>query len=167
MRDVYHLRTWLWLPAPRQEVFSFFADATNLERITPAFLRFRLITPAPITMRAQALIQYRLRLRGVPLRWTTEIRRWEPPDEFVDTQLRGPYAKWVHTHTFADEDGGTLIRDHVEYALPVPGPLSRVVNALLVAPDTKRIFRFRHEAMAEAFGAAGRARFGDVSVTRT
>jgi ligand-binding SRPBCC domain-containing protein len=166
VRDTYHLTTWLWLPAPREQVFSFFAEAANLERITPSFLRFRLTTAAPVTMRPGALIQYRLRLRGVPIGWTTEITRWEPPHLFVDTQLRGPYAQWVHTHTFEEEDRGTLARDQVDYALPGPGLLSRAVNALLVAPDTRRIFEFRHHALIDVFGANGRARAGDVSVTR-
>jgi ligand-binding SRPBCC domain-containing protein len=166
MRDTYHLTTWVWLPAPREQVFPFFADAGNLERITPPFLRFRLTTAAPVAMRAGALIQYRLRLRGVPLRWTSEIMRWEPPHLFVDTQLKGPYARWVHTHTFEEEDGGTLVRDHVEYALPGPSFLTRAVNALLVAPDTRRIFEFRHDALIDVFSATGRARVGAVSVTR-
>ena len=166
MHDTFHLTTWLWLPAPLEQVFPFFADAANLERITPAFLRFRLTTATPVTMQAGALIRYRLRLRGIPLRWTSEITRWEPPHLFVDTQLRGPYARWVHTHTFEAQDGGTLVRDRVEYALPGPRVLTRAVNALLVAPDTRRIFEFRHQALIEAFSATGRARAGEVSVTR-
>lgn len=166
MRDTYHLSTWVWLPAPRHELFPFFADAANLERLTPAFLRFRLTTATPVAMRAGALIQYRLRLRGVPLRWTTEITQWEPPHLFVDTQLKGPYSKWVHAHTFEEQDGGTLVRDDVEYALPGPWFLTRAVNELLVAPDTTRIFEFRHRALIDVFGATGRARVGDVSVIR-
>lgn len=164
--DAYLLRTWLWLPESRARVFPFFADARNLERITPAFLRFRVLNGSPIVMGPGALIDYRLTLRGIPLRWRTEITTWDPPARFCDTQLRGPYAEWVHTHTFEEQDGGTLIRDAVRYRLPGPALLTRLVNALLVAPDTRRIFEFRHAALCAAFGANGRARLGPVTVQR-
>jgi ligand-binding SRPBCC domain-containing protein len=139
----HSLTTWQWLPRPREEVFRFFSDARNLQRITPAFIHFEVVTPGTIEMRAGALIQYRLRLRGVPLRWTTRITTWEPPFRFIDIQLRGPYAEWVHTHTFEEEHGGTLVRDSVRYRLWGPGLMTRIINRVLVAPDTKRIFEFR------------------------
>ena len=166
MADVYHLTTSIWLPRPRDEVFAFFADAHNLEQITPAFLRFVVLTRAPIAMRAGALIDYRLRLHGVPLTWKTEITTWEPPRYFVDTQRRGPYAEWVHQHTFEEQDGGTLVHDHVRYRLRGPSFATRIVNACLVAPDTRRIFEYRHIALEQAFGRSGRARKGDVIITR-
>ena len=156
------LTTWQWLPRPREEVFRFFADARNLQRITPAFLHFEVLTPGPIEMRAGAVIDYRLRLRGVPLRWRTEITTWEPPIRFADIQLRGPYAEWVHTHTFDEQDDGTLVRDSVRYRLWGPGLVTRIVNRVLVAPDTKRIFEFRHQALEEILDAKGRARSGEV-----
>jgi ligand-binding SRPBCC domain-containing protein len=161
---VYGLRTWLWLPRPRAEVFEFFSDARNLERITPPFLRFEVLSPQPIVMRQGALIDYRLGFRGVPLRWRTEIKAWDPPDSFVDTQLRGPYREWIHTHRFSDQDAGTLVEDQVAYRLWGPSLLTGIVHRLLVGPDTRRIFEFRHAALKQVFGAEGRARVGAVSI---
>ncbi len=105
------LETKLWLPRPRAEVFSFFASAHNLETITPPWLNFEVLTPAPIAMRPGTLIDYRIRIHGVPVRWRTEITSWQPPYQFVDEQLRGPYKFWHHTHTFEERDGGTLCID--------------------------------------------------------
>jgi ligand-binding SRPBCC domain-containing protein len=112
------------------------------------------------------LIDYRLRLRGLPLRWRSEITLWEPPVRFADVQRRGPYRTWEHTHTFEEEAGGTMVRDQVLYQLPGPDLLTRAVNALLVEPDTRRIFVFRHAALEEGLGVAGRARAGPVTVVR-
>jgi len=157
------LTTWQWLPRPRNEVFAFFADARNLQRITPAFLEFRVLNDGPITMQPGTLIDYRIRLRGLPLRWRTKITEWEPPVRFADIQLRGPYAEWVHTHTFEEEDGGTRVNDTVRYRLWGPGIITNVINRLLVAPDTKRIFEFRHRALEAIFDVRGRARAGHVA----
>ena len=135
------------LPGPPEEVFPFFADAGNLEAITPAWLGFRIVTPRPIDMRAGALIEYRLRLHGVPVSWLTRIESWEPPVRFVDAQLRGPYALWHHTHEFeADGDGGTLMRDTVRYALPL-GPVGALAHRALVRRDLAAIFDFRRGAV--------------------
>ena len=166
MSDVYELATWQWLPRPRPEVFAFFADARNLERITPPFLNFHVLNAAPIEMRAGALIDYRLRMRGIPLRWQSEITAWEPPRRFIDVQRRGPYRQWHHTHTFEEEEGGTMVRDSVLYTLPGPAFLARAVNALLVAPDTLRIFAFRHAALEECLGLRGETRSSPVTVGR-
>lgn len=143
----------LWLPRPRSEVFPFFADAYNLERITPGMLNFRVLTPKPIAMKAGALIDYKLRVRGVPLRWRTRIAAWEPERMFVDEQLRGPYRRWHHTHTFEEKDGGTLCRDRVEYAYF--GDV--LVQSWLVKKDVERIFTFRAAALREIFPARSTA----------
>ena len=138
----------LWLPRPQPEVFAFFADARNLEAITPPWVKFQVLTPAPIAMKAGALIDYRLRVHGLPLRWRTEITAWDPPFRFVDSQLRGPYRRWVHTHTFEDSNGGTLCRDEVSYA--VPG--GALIERLFIRRDIERIFAFRQEAMRRLLG---------------
>jgi ligand-binding SRPBCC domain-containing protein len=131
------------LPAAPEDVFAFFADARNLEAITPPLLRFRVLTPAPIEMRAGTFLQYRLRLHGVPVSWHTVIRDWDPPHGFVDVQVRGPYALWHHTHAFApDGDGGTVMRDLVRYAIGF-GPLGELAHRLLVRRDLAAIFDFR------------------------
>jgi ligand-binding SRPBCC domain-containing protein len=131
------------LPRPPDEVFPFFADALNLEAITPAWLHFRVLTPPPVTMAAGARLEYRLRLHGLPLRWLTRIEVWEPPVRFVDVQVRGPYRLWHHTHSFEPHGDGTLMRDRVRYALPL-GPLGELAHALLVRRDLDRIFAVRH-----------------------
>jgi ligand-binding SRPBCC domain-containing protein len=105
---MYTLQTRIDLAAPLSEVFPFFADAYNLERITPSFLSFKVLTPAPIEMRPGTLIDYRLRVRGAPLRWRSEITAWEPPYRFVDEQRRGPYRAWIHEHRFEERDGRTI-----------------------------------------------------------
>ena len=109
------LETSCFLDYPIDEVFRFFQDAHNLEALTPDFLKFEVLTPKPIEMRTGALIDYRIRLRGIPLRWRTEITDWNPPHSFVDQQLRGPYRQWHHTHEFVEQDGGTLCTDRVRY----------------------------------------------------
>lgn len=142
--------TELWLPPPPEELFPFFADAANLDAITPPWLHFQIVTPPPIVMREGTLIDYRLRVRGVPLRWRTLIKEWQPPHRFVDEQIRGPYRQWLHEHTFEPHDGGTLARDRVRYAVPFDALLHR----WLVRPDIEKIFRFRAEALRRRFGAA-------------
>ncbi len=139
--------TELWLPRPRAEVFSFFADAHNLETITPPWLNFEVLTPAPIAMRPGALIDYRIRIHGVPVRWRTEISEWHPPYQFVDEQLRGPYKLWHHTHTFEERDGGTLCADRVRY-WPRGGAL---MNRLFVRRDVGKIFQFRRQQLLVRF----------------
>lgn len=164
MPATYILSTWIWLPLPRTEVFPFFADAGNLERITPSLLRFRVLTPLPLKMRTGTLIDYRIGLRGVPMTWRTEITAWDPPRRFADTQRRGPYREWVHTHEFEEQGEGTLMSDRVRYQLPGPTLLGRFANRLLVQPDVTRIFEFRHTALQQVLGVLGRAHVGPVTV---
>ena len=141
-----------WVPAGITETFAFFADAANLQAITPPWLHFRILTPLPIAMRAGALIDYRLKLHGLPVHWRTRISRWQPGVSFIDEQLRGPYARWVHLHTFTAERGGTLLGDRVEYALPLD-PLSRPAHPLYVRPLITRIFDYRRGVITARFGA--------------
>jgi ligand-binding SRPBCC domain-containing protein len=142
------------LARPRDEVFAFFADAANLEAITPPFLRFRILTPQPIEMRAGAIIEYALTLFGVPLRWRTRIAEWEPGVRFVDVQESGPYALWRHTHSFEREGEATRVRDVVEYAMPL-GPLGRAARALFVARALARIFDHRRDAIRRLLDPSG------------
>ena len=147
----WRLRSSLWVPHPPAAVFPFFADARNLELLTPTWLSFEVLTPAPIEMRQGTLIDYRIRLHGLPLRWRTRIASWTPPHAFVDEQLRGPYAIWHHTHTFTPGDGGTVLGDDVVLR-PKGGPLAGLVMSAFVRRDVERIFRFRAETMAAQFG---------------
>ena len=147
MRE-FTLETELWLPRLRDEVFGFFAEARNLETITPPWLSFEVLTPAPIDMRAGAIIDYRIRVHGFPLRWRTEITEWQPPARFVDVQQRGPYTLWRHTHTFTESKGGTLCQDHVRYR-PRGGA---IVNWLFVRRDVERIFQYRQQHLRDRFG---------------
>jgi ligand-binding SRPBCC domain-containing protein len=150
----YRLTALQWFPRPRDEVFAFFAEARNLERMTPASLRFSMVSSHELTMREGLLIDYRLRVRGIPVRWQTEISVWEPDVRFVDRQGRGPYRLWEHEHRFEDRDGGTLMHDQVDYDLVC----GRFVHPLLVRHDLHRIFAYRYDVMAEAFGGRGRER---------
>jgi ligand-binding SRPBCC domain-containing protein len=143
------LKTSMRLPLGREEVFAFFAEAANLERITPPELGFEILTPQPLHLVEGALIDYRLRLFGVPLDWQTQIVCWDPPCMFVDAQLRGPYKRWIHTHYFHEEAGGTIIEDAVEYCLPY-WPLGEIVYPL-VRLQLHRIFRYRQQAIRAYF----------------
>ena len=149
MTATWELRARLRLPRPRPEVFAFFADAGNLEALTPPFLRFHIETPGPIEMRPGTLIEYRLRVHGLPIRWQTRITSWEPPVRFVDEQLRGPYRMWLHEHTFDDAPGGgTFVNDRVRYR----PPFGRLANWLVVERDVRAIFRYRSESLLRLFG---------------
>jgi hypothetical protein len=144
---IFTLETRTFLPHPVEVVFPFFADAGNLESITPPWLQFRILTPLRIEMRAGAFIEYRLRLHGVRMRWLTEITAWQPPNRFVDEQRRGPYRTWIHEHTFAAREGGCDMTDFVRYA--VAG--GRIVNSLFVRCELRRIFEYRAAKLREFF----------------
>lgn len=152
---VHGLEREQWIPASLEAVAAFFADAGNLDALTPPWLRFRILTPLPIEMRADARIAYQLRLAGVPVRWRTRIAKWDPPFEFVDVQERGPYALWEHTHRFRPLGEGVLMTDVVRYALPF-GPLGAVAHAAGVKAALAAIFDYRFARVRERFGASGR-----------
>ena len=144
------LRREQWIPRPLEEVFAFFSNSRNLETITPHWLGFQVLTPGPIRIAAGTRLRYRLRWRGLPVTWITEIRRWEPPFRFIDVQLTGPYRLWHHTHRFAADQGGTRMTDIVRYRLPF-GPVGRVVHALKVRRDVEQIFDYRFRCINERF----------------
>jgi len=147
-RGVYRLTTDLWLPRPVHEIFDYFGDASNLETITPPWLHFHIVSDPKAKIERGSLIDYRLRIRGVPIKWRTEITDWSPPASFEDTQLRGPYRQWIHTHFFHEEDGGTVARDQVDYTMFCAG----LANWLMVRRDLVRIFEYRHQTMVRLFG---------------
>lgn len=145
----HHLHSEQWIDRPRDEVFGFFSDASNLERITPDELRFEILSEQPIEMRVGALIDYQLHLAGIPFKWRTEITAWNPPFSFEDTQLKGPYAKWIHTHRFEDHGERTLIVDDVDYALPL-SPLGDIAYPV-IKWQLGRIFAHRKKVIASVF----------------
>lgn len=148
----WRLQSSLWVPHTPEQVFPFFADAQNLELLTPPWLSFKILTPMPIDMHVGQLIDYRITLRGLPMRWRTRIARWEPDHAFADEQLLGPYRVWHHTHTFTPQDGGTVLGDDVVMR-PRGGPLAPFVMKF-VRGDVERIFEFRARVMAARFGGS-------------
>lgn len=141
-----HLHAETWVNLPPDEVFPFFAEAANLQTLTPPWLSFAIRTPQPIEMRAGTLIEYRISLHGLPMSWRTEISAFQPPEMFVDRQLKGPYRTWIHTHRFLPDNGGTRLVDHVEFDM---------FGAAVVAPfirwDLRKIFTYRHQALLAHF----------------
>ncbi len=140
------------VPLPLEDAFAFFADAYNLEALTPPWLHFQILTPRPIPMRKGTTIDYVLTTRRIPVRWRTEIVEWVPGRRFVDTQVRGPFRVWEHTHTFEEHEGGTLIGDTVLYRMPY-GVLGAIAHRLLVARDLQRVFDHRRDAVDRLLGA--------------
>jgi hypothetical protein len=151
-RGFWLLTARLWVPRARDEVFPFFSDARNLQELTPSWLDFDVLTEGDVPMRVGATIDYRLKFRGIPIEWRTLIAGWDPPRMFQDTQVKGPYATWEHTHSFEVETRGgvegTLCGDDVTYR----PPFGAFANWLVVERDVKRIFTFRLERMRELFG---------------
>lgn len=144
---IYKFHAQLWLPLPPHDLFPFFSDAFNLEELTPPWLHFRTLTPAPIIMRQGTMIDYRLRVHKIPIRWRSEITEWEPPTGFTDEQRVGPYRFWKHRHAFHEHENGTVASDTVEYA--VWG--GSLINKFFVEPDVRRIFRYREEKLKLLF----------------
>ena len=147
----YILRREQWIERPIDEVFAFFSDAHNLERITPPFLNFKILSVSTPSIKEGTLIRYRLGLHGIPVNWLTEICAWNPPYRFVDDQLSGPYKRWHHTHTFAAHGNRTKMTDEVQYEM-VFGILGRMAHAVLVHRDVKRIFDYRYQQIEKIFG---------------
>lgn len=139
------------IPRPLEEVFEFFSDARNLEVLTPPWLNFEILTPGTIPMHAGAIIQYALRLRGIPINWITSIAVWNPPHEFVDVQLKGPYQLWHHRHTFQAVGNATRMIDEVHYRLPL-GLVGDMVHGLLVRRDLQQIFDYRKQQIDKQLG---------------
>jgi ligand-binding SRPBCC domain-containing protein len=137
----YRFTSQLWLPQPRARIFEFFSDPHNLDRLTPAWLRFQILSPHSTIVATGTLLDYRLRLHGLPIHWQSEIAVWDPPRRFVDRQTKGPYSVY---------EGGTLIGDNVDYA--VPG--GRLVQKLFVEPDLRRIFAYRRQTLEQIFDPA-------------
>lgn len=142
---IYHLRREIDLGCALEEVFPFFSDARNLDALTPPWLHFKILSKHPIEMRVGACIQYQIRLHGIPVRWTSKITEWDPPQRFVDEQSSGPFRAWVHEHTFEKSEKGTLTRDHVQYGV-YGGAL---VDRLFVQRDLKKIFDYRQKRLQE------------------
>jgi ligand-binding SRPBCC domain-containing protein len=153
MARQYLLERRQFIPRPLSAVFSFFSDAGNLEAITPPWLEFKILTPRPIRMQAGTLIDYRLKLAGLPFHWQTRIESFEPGRRFVDSQVRGPYRRWWHEHEFVERDGGTEMLDRVEYEMPL-GPLGNIVHAMLTRRQLRTIFDYRRDRIAGVFGVS-------------
>jgi uncharacterized protein len=139
-----------WLPVPRAEVWPFFSSEENLERITPQFLQFKVLGKSTEQLQAGSLIDYKLKLKGLPLKWRTRIEEWQPGHEFVDTQLKGPYRTWHHRHRFSDLGGGTLAQDRIRLMLPL-GLLGRTLALTFVLSDVDKIFAYRSKVLNEIF----------------
>ena len=144
----FTLESSQWLPRAPEEIFPLYSDAFKLEELTPPLLHFHVVTPPPIVMQTGVEIDYRLRLHGIPMGWRSRITAWEPPHRFVDEQVKGPYRLWLHEHTFTAQDGGTLVRDVVQYDM-LGG---RLADKLLVRRDLRNIFAYRQHKLAEIFG---------------
>lgn len=150
MSGTYRLERTQLIPHPIEHVFAFFAEAGNLELITPPFLHFRILTPSPIQMKTGTLIDYQLRLFHIPFRWTTRIETFAPCRYFTDVQIAGPYRLWHHRHEFSVIPEGTLVRDVVDYKLPF-GSLGTLAHILFVQRTLQKIFDYRQEQVETLF----------------
>lgn len=151
---IYILRREQWIARPMDEVFTFFADAHNLEAITPPWLGFKILFMSTDCIEEGTTIRYRLRLHGIPIDWLTEICEWNPPHSFVDEQIKGPYRQWRHTHRFEAHGSRTKMVDEVRYSLPF-GVLGRLVHKVKVRRDVNRIFDYRRLQIDARFGQTG------------
>jgi len=149
---IHVLERDIWIAKPLDAIFAFFSDAHNLNEITPPWLNFEILTPAPIHMAVGTIIDYQLRLRGKKIRWQTEIAHWEPPHKFVDAQRHGPYRLWIHEHVFVGQNDGTQIHDRVRYAVP-GGVVEPLVHRLFVARELTAIFEYREDKLQTIFAS--------------
>lgn len=138
-----------WLPYPPDEIWPFFCDPKNLERITPPWLNFQVVDSSG-PLGADTTIDYKLRFRGIPMRWRTLLLEWEPGKRFVDTSLKGAFKVWHHEHRFEPVDGGTLMTDTVHYCVPL-GRLGRFFSGWMVDRDVRGIFAYREKVITEIF----------------
>jgi ligand-binding SRPBCC domain-containing protein len=155
------LRANTWVAERRERVFAFFADAANLQELTPPWLHFRILSASTAPVREGLEIRYWIRLRGIPLRWVSRIQTFDPPRAFVDVQVSGPYRRWIHTHRFFEDRGGTQLVDEVEFDMP----FAWLVGGF-VARDLRRIFTYRHEALLRRFDQPKPWPPADVTITR-
>ena len=150
----YVLRSQIAVESSLSDTFAFFADAENLNLITPDWLKFTIVSDTPIKMSSGTQIEYRLKIHGFPVKWRSEISLWDPPHRFVDTQVKGPYLMWSHMHTLdVSPDGQTIVNDYVKYKVP----FGRLTNRLFVARDLRRIFRYRNDATQKALSLEPRS----------
>lgn len=147
---IYQLTCETTVPRSIDETFAFFEDPRNLSRITPEWLKFTMKTGG-VEMRKGAEIDYTIHWLGLPMKWRTLISGYEPPHSFEDTQIKGPYRLWVHSHTFEATRQGTLVRDSVSYSLPL-GALGRLAHAAMVGRQLQGIFIYRQKMLAALFG---------------
>lgn len=150
MKTRYLTRS-IYLNSPIEKVFDFFSKAENLNVLTPPSLHFKILTPTPFEMKAGTLIDYRIKMFGIPFKWRTKITHWQPTEQFIDSQIKGPYVKWIHSHTFEIQGDGILMHDTVEYACP-GWIFEPIIFNLVIKNALEDIFSYRNEKCKELFG---------------
>ena len=144
------LTTTTVINKPLSEIFEFFSNAENLNKITPPDMQFKILTPLPIIIKKGTLIDYKIKVNGIPFNWQTEITEWEPNKRFIDKQLKGPYRVWIHEHTFEEKDGKTIMNDHVQFLSP-GWFLEPIINKLFIEKKVKGIFAYREKILTNLF----------------
>jgi ligand-binding SRPBCC domain-containing protein len=147
---MHFLTTTTVINKPLSEVFEFFSNAENLNKITPPDMQFKILTPLPIIIKKGTLINYKIKVNGIPFNWQTEITEWEPNKRFIDKQLKGPYRVWIHEHTFEEKDGKTIMNDHVQFLSP-GWFLEPIINKLFIEKKVKGIFAYREKILTNLF----------------
>jgi len=147
---MHFLTTTTVINKPLSEVFEFFSNAENLNKITPPDMQFKILTPLPIIIKKGTLIDYKIKVNGIPLNWQTEITEFEVNKRFIDKQLKGPYRVWIHEHTFEEKDGKTIMNDHVQFLSP-GWFLEPIINKLFIEKKVKGIFAYREKILTNLF----------------